>query len=161
MELFLLWSSSTCSPAIIMTNLLASSSCELSLLSRWCMTEREKELKWWSEVKRREVQGETERLHKDLRSPNSSCPARSAPAWLTGLPGSQITSRCAVAKPTGKFPLSPSVASFVFLLMIKKKKLTTVLVKADVILLCRTFKKHQVSSKNDQWRVFHFKKSWY
>lgn len=51
-----------------------------------------------------EVKGETKRLHEDPRSPISSCPARSVPAWLTGLPGSLITSRCAVAKPTGKIP---------------------------------------------------------
>ncbi len=87
------------------------------------------------------MQQETERLHKDPRSNNSSCPARSAPpAWLTGLPGSLITSRCAVAKPTGKFPSSASVANFVFLLRShrekkkKKKKLTTISVKAEVML---------------------------
>lgn len=42
------------------------------------------------------------------KPPCSSCPARRAPAWLTGLPGSLIISRCAVAKPTGKYsPLLP------------------------------------------------------
>lgn len=81
---------------------------------------------------------ETERLHEDLRSNNSSCPARRAPAWLTGLPGSLITSRCAVAKPTGKIPLISLCCKFCFstqkLPKKEKKKLTTVLVKAEVML---------------------------
>lgn len=91
----------TCSPAIAMINWSVFASSKLSCVWKGEENNRRDKAKLtfrtWAEVSQRGVEAPVR-----PSAPQLVCPVRTACAGLTGLRGSLITSRCAVAKPTGQ-----------------------------------------------------------